>query len=161
MRKVFLWIILFAILGSIHFMIVKKENTLANGTDMLFRLLPRDPRSLMQGDYMVLRYDISEKVPVSQLEAQGCIVVSLDANDVARYIRVHRNEPLAPDEHLLFYKNRKGLRLGAESFYFQEGDAHLYRDAKYSELRVDDSGKSILIGLRGENLQPIGKKVIK
>jgi uncharacterized membrane-anchored protein len=40
---------------------------------------------------------------------------------------------------------------GADSFFFQEGDADIYAQAKYSVLRVDDDGDSILVGLTDEH----------
>ena len=126
---------------------------------MLLRLAPVDPRSLIQGDYMILRYAIAGEIREAQLqlEDKGFIVVSLDENNVAKFVRIHKGEDLQADEHLLFYRNRGALRLGAESFMFQEGDAKLYSKAQYGELRVDASGKSVLVGLRGEDLIPLGR----
>jgi uncharacterized membrane-anchored protein len=112
----------------------------------------------MQGDYMVLEYAIAEVVPESQLDDKGCIVVSLDENDVAKFVRTHKGEGLQAGEHLLFYRNRGGLRLGAESFMFQEGHADLYSAARYGELKVAESGASVLVGLRGEGFKPLGRK---
>jgi uncharacterized membrane-anchored protein len=89
---------------------------------------------------------------------KGHIVVILDSNNVARVVRVHRGEKLGEGEYLLFYRNRGELRLGAESFMFQEGDADLYSKAKYGELKVDASGASVLVGLRGEDFKPLGRK---
>jgi uncharacterized membrane-anchored protein len=156
MKKTILLITTMLILVSINFLIVKKEETLKNGRTMLLALAPVDPRSLMQGDYMILRYAIARN-NTSDLEESGCIVITLDKNEVASYVRVHKNEPLKPDEHLLFYRNRGGMRLGAESFFFQEGDADLYSKAKYGELKVDESGQSVLVGLRGELFTPLKK----
>jgi uncharacterized membrane-anchored protein len=143
---------------SINLLIVKKEDTLANGRTILLRLAPVDPRSLMQGDYMVLRYEIARGIYKEQLEDKGCIVVSLDQNDVAKFVRVHEGECLQTSEHLLFYRNRGGLRLGAESFMFQEGDADLYAKARYGELKVDRSGASVLVGLRDDDFKPLARK---
>ena len=158
MKKFILWGAALLILAAVNVMIMQKERTLTNGRTMLLRLAPRDPRSLMQGDYMVLRYALAREVPKEQLQAAGCIVVSLDEHEVAEFVRVHRDEQLGSGEHLLFYRNRRGLRLGAESFFFQEGDAELYANARYGELKVDESGASVLVGLRGEDLAPLGKR---
>ncbi len=159
MRKIFVWGLTLLVLGAINYLIINKEDTLANGRTMLLRLLPVDPRSLIQGDYMELRYALAREVPRSQLKRdKGHIVVSLDMNNVAKFVRVHRGEPLQEGEYLLFYRNRGELRLGAESFMFQEGDAKLYEAGKYGELRVDDSGASVLVGLRGEDFKPLGPK---
>ena len=144
---------------AVNYLIVTKEQTLASGRTMLLELIPVDPRSLIQGDYMQLRYAIDRDIPKSQLQRdKGQIVVSLGADDVARFVRVHGGEKLREGEYLLFYRNRGALRLGAESFMFQEGDAGLYSEAKYGELKVDASGSSVLVGLRGKDFKPLGKK---
>jgi uncharacterized membrane-anchored protein len=159
MRKILFWGTTLFILVAVNYLIVTKENTLAKGRTMLLELVPVDPRSLIQGDYMQLRYAIARGLPKGQLDkAKGHLVVSLDANRVARFVRVHRGESLGEGEYLLFYRNRGELRLGAESFMFQEGDADLYSKAKYGELKVDISGASVLVGLRGEDFKPLGRK---
>jgi len=156
MKKILFWATPLLVLVAVNLLIVKKEDTLARGRTMLLRLAPVDPRSLIQGDYMVLRYAMAREISKAELEDKGCIVVSLDANDVAQFIRVHRGESLQAGDHLLFYRNRGGLRLGAESFMFQEGDAELYAQARYGELKVDESGASVLVGLRGDDFKPLG-----
>jgi len=158
MKNILFWGTTLLVIGGVNLLIVKKEDTLANGRTVLLGLAPVDPRSLMQGDYMVLRYAIAEVIPESQLSGKGCIVVSLDENDVAKFVRIHKGEGLQAGEHLLFYRNRGGLRLGAESFMFQERHADLYSEARYGELKVDESGASVLVGLRGENFKPLGRK---
>jgi uncharacterized membrane-anchored protein len=159
MRKILLWSTTLFVLVAVNYLIVQKEGTLANGRTMLLHLAPVDPRSLIQGDYMELRYAIGEAIPKALLSKnKGNIVVVLDSNNVARFVRVHRGEKLGDGEYLLFYRNRGELRLGAESFMFQEGDAGLYSKAKYGELKVDASGASVLVGLRGEDFKPLGRK---
>ena len=159
MKKILFWGTTLLVIVAVNLLIAKKEDTLANGRTMLLRLAPVDPRSLMQGDYMVLRYTMAGELSHVQLEEKGCIVVSLDENEVAKFVRVHAGERLEAGEHLLVYRNRGGLRLGAESFLFQEGDAALYAKARYGELKVDDSGSSVLVGLRGDDLQPLARKL--
>jgi uncharacterized membrane-anchored protein len=158
MKKIVFLVSTLLVITVVNFLIVKKEHTLANGRTVLLRLAPVDPRSLMQGDYMILRYAMAREVSKSQLGDKGYIVVSLDENDVAKFVRVHQGESLQEDEHLLFYRNRGGLRLGAESFLFQEGDADIYSNARYGELKVDESGTSVLVGLRGDDFKPLGGK---
>ena len=159
MRKIVFWAVTILVFGAVNFLIVKKEDTLTHGRTMLLRLAPVDPRSLIQGDYMQLRYAIAREIQRTHLNKdKGYIVVSLDENHVAKFVRVHREEILQEGEHLLFYRNRGELRLGAESFMFQEGDAQLYEKAKYGELKVDVSGASVLVGLRGEDFKPLGRR---
>jgi uncharacterized membrane-anchored protein len=158
MKKIILLATTLLVLLAVNYSIAKKEGILRDGHTMLLRLAPVDPRSLMQGDYMVLRYALANNFPKKQLANKGCIVVALDENKVATFVRVYDDTPLYDDEHLLVYRNRDGLRLGAESFFFQEGDAKLYSKARYGELKVDRSGASVLVGLRGEDFTPLGTR---
>lgn len=158
MKKIILLATTLFVILAVNYNIVKKEATLKNGNTMLLRLAPIDPRSLLQGDYMVLRYALANNIPKDQLANKGCIVVVLDENKVAEFVRIHEDTSLNDGEHLLFYRNRDGLRLGAESFFFQEGDAKLYSKARYGELKVDRSGASVLVGLRGEDFTPLGTR---
>lgn len=61
--KKYKWIIILLNLAVFLFFanrsIIHKEKTLEHGQLVLLKLAPKDPRSLMQGDYMVLRYDIA------------------------------------------------------------------------------------------------------
>lgn len=147
------------ILAAVNGLIVHKERILDSGTTVFLRLVPRDPRSLFQGDYMVLTYDIANRIPEAELRKQtlsGLIVISRDDNGVARFERFHSGAPLAAGELLLRYRRRGRLRLGAESFFFQEGHASFYERARYGELRVAPSGVSVLVGLRGEKFEKLG-----
>ena len=159
-KGILFWGTALLVLATVNLLILRKENTLANGRTILLRLAPDDPRSLIQGDYMILRYSIARdvRIPKDQLGRKGRIVVSLDENDIAHFVRIHKGESLQEREHLLFYRNRGGLRIGAESFFFQEGDAELYSRARYAELKVDASGASVLVGLRGEDFEHLGRK---
>lgn len=158
MKKVLLLATLFVVLLFINLLIFKKEETISKGHTILLRLAPRDPRSLIQGDYMALQYELAREIPASQLKNKGKIVVSVDNNKVAKFLRVYNGENLADGEYLLTYRKGRGLKLGAESFMFQEGDVQLYSSARYSELKVDPSGASVLVGLYGEDFKRLGKK---
>ena len=137
--------------------IVQKERVLAHGTPVLLELAPVDPRSLMQGDYMRLNYRMSRENRIDQAKPDGRIVITLDEDGVARFVRVYDGvSALAPGQHLLRYRNRSGfLRIGTDAFYFQEGHADRYRGARYGELRVDKSGESVLVGLRDSTFRSL------
>ena len=138
-------------------LIYQKEQTLAHGRQVFLKLRPVDPRSLMQGDYMRLAYAITDGFHEDNLQPDGRLIVKLDAQGIGTEARLDDGKPLAPEETYLRYRNRGGLRLGAESFFFQEGHAQVYDQAKYGELRVEASGDSVLVGLRGEHLEVLGK----
>lgn len=136
----------------------KKEELLKVGQLVLLELAPLDPRSLMQGDYMNLRYKISEDVGKEEIPKRGYCVVRLDSNGIADKLRYQKDlTPLSKDEHLIEYTsmNRWSINIGAESFFFQEGQAERYENAKYGGVKIDKKGNSLLIGLYDEQLKNI------
>ncbi|CAM3439746.1 GDYXXLXY domain-containing protein [Corallococcus sp. ZKHCc1 1396] len=144
-------------------LVVQKETVLARGRPVLLRLAPVDPRSLIQGDYMVLDYAISQtwREGREAPQADGNVVLRLDEHGVGQFVRYETpGTALAPDEVRLRFRIRNSrMRLGAEAFFFQEGHAERYENARYGELRVTDSGASVLVGLRDDSYQPLGKAV--
>lgn len=158
MRRLILWLFAIAVLVAMNLLIVQKESVLRSGTRMYLKLAPRDPRSLMQGDYMVLNYEMTNRFRGGGPREDGHLVVTVDADGVAQFVRVHhRATPLAAGERLLRYRVRDQVRLGAESFFFQEGHADRYAAARYGELRVAPSGESVLVGLRDERFRALGR----
>jgi uncharacterized membrane-anchored protein len=142
------------VLLGLNGLIAHKEHIKRNGHLMLLKTAPRDPRSLMQGDYMALAYQITRQIPTT---GDGLAVVILDTHNVARYSRVYGGEALQTGEHLLRFRVRHGrVRIGAEEFFFKEGEAHIYEKASYAELRVSSSGTALLTGLRGPDFEKLG-----
>lgn len=159
MRKWIFWPLSAGVLAVLNALIVHKESVLRSGEPVYLRLAPQDPRSLIQGDYMELRYDLTERLPaglVDAASADGHIVIRVDRDRVGHFVRLHGGEPLAGEEKLLRYRKRGRLRLGAESFFFQEGHAFHYERARYAELRVTSSGESVLVGLRDDRFNRLG-----
>jgi uncharacterized membrane-anchored protein len=157
-RLLIMWGVAALVLGVTNILIFQKERLLASPQSILLELAPRDPRSLVQGDYMALAYAITGDVPAQDLPADGHLVVVVGPDTVARFVRVHTpNVSLAPGELLLRYRVRDGsLHVGSESFFFQEGEASLYEQARYADLRVDSAGESLLVGLRGPDREVLG-----
>jgi uncharacterized membrane-anchored protein len=147
------------ILALFNWSVAKKEALLRDGTTLLIELAPVDPRSLIQGDYMRLEYRIARDLSGHyEWPRDGNIVVTAGADNVAVFVRRHEEgTPLAAGERLLYYRRRGGrIKIGTDAFFFQEGHAPRYQNAKYGELRVDPSGESLLIGLRDEQRRPLG-----
>lgn len=157
-RNLLLWLFAFLAVVVINVLVIQKEQLLATGQLVLLELAPVDPRSLVQGDYMRLRFDISDEVETETNMRDGFIVVRLDSENVARYVRIYdQNTSLAQDELLLRFRQRTyDVRVGPESFFFQEGTAKYYNNARYGEFRVSKSGDVLLTGLRGEDFEELG-----
>lgn len=138
--------------------VAKKEELIKDGQLVLLELAPVDPRSLMQGDYMALRYKTSEDINSENIPKRGYCVVQLDTNNVANKVRFQKDlTPLNKDEYLIKYtsSDRWNINIGAESFFFQEGQAKKYDKAKYGGVKIDKSGNSLLIGLYDEQRRKI------
>jgi len=160
--KKYKWIIilvnLIILLGLFNNSILKKETLLSDGKLILLELAPVDPRSLMQGDYMRLSYVISENIKDESISKRGFCVVKLEENGIAQKVRIQDGRtPLNEKEYLIEYTSNgwRGINIGAESFFFEEGVAEKYENAKYGGIKVDDKGNSILIGLYDEKRKKI------
>ena len=80
--KKYKWIVILVNLVIVLFLfnrsVVEKENLLENGKLVLLELAPVDPRSLMQGDYMRLSYEISQGLMTEDIPKRGYCIVTLD-----------------------------------------------------------------------------------
>jgi len=155
--KKYKWIIilinLFVLLVFFNISIVQKEKLLIDGQLVLLELVPVDPRSLMQGDFMRLNYDISNNINADSISKRGFCVVKLNKNGIAKKVRIQeKRTPLNKNELLIeyTYKERNGINIGAESYFYQEGVAEKYQKAKYGGVKVDNKGNSLLVGLYDE-----------
>ena len=148
---------LILLLGYFNWSVYQKEQTLKDGQLVLLQLAPVDPRSLMQGDYMRLNQEASSAPVDEQTATRGYAVLRTDSNQVGEIVRLQNTlEPVNDNELVIRYKiiNRR-LFLGAESFFFEEGQDTLYQKAVYGGLKVDDKGQSLLVGLYDEDFHLI------
>lgn len=134
------------VLVAVNHSIVAKERIKSNGERIFLALAPVDPRSLMQGDYMALRFEIAQQIPT---DASGSAGLLVQANGVAT---------LNPDQQApglrIRYRIRNGeVWLGTNAYFFEEGTAQRYENARYGVFRVDrGSGEAVLVGLADENI---------
>jgi uncharacterized membrane-anchored protein len=163
------------ILGLVNFSIVRKERLLESGRVVYLELAPVDPRSLMQGDYMALRFKLANEARPAMKRADvhgtrsfgfnrqgdlatddGRIVAVLNDSSIANYRRLDDGQPLASNEIYLRYRVREGeIKFATNAFFFQEGTANRYGLARYGEFRVAPNGELLLTGLRSGNLRPL------
>ena len=135
----------------------KKEALLEEGKLVLLKLVPVDPRSLMQGDYMRLNYEISNNIKFDSIPKRGFCVIKLDSINIAKRVRFQENTtPINNDEFLINYTQGDwNINIGAESYFFQEGEGTKFEEAEYGGVKIDDDGNSLLIGLYDKNLNLI------
>jgi uncharacterized membrane-anchored protein len=137
------------VLAAVNISILGKERIRDGGERILLELAPVDPRSLMQGDYMALRFTLANEIRSAE---SGTVPVVLDANGVARLDREARPESLR-----LRYRIRQGqVWLGTNAYFFEEGTAERFAGARYGEFRVDrDSGEAVLVGMVSPEFKPL------
>jgi uncharacterized membrane-anchored protein len=159
MRKAVLLLAGLALLAFVNFGIYQRERLLTDGTTVFLRLSPVDPRSLVQGDYMRLNFEVADQAfrgAASTAGSDGHIVVRLDPRGVGRFDRFGDGRPPARGEVALRYRIRGGQpNFATNAFFFEEGSAGRYAAAAYGEFRVGADGDMILTGLRGPGLEPL------
>ena len=148
-RKLVLGLVGVAVLAVLNGMVLQKERLLADGQTVYLELAPEDPRSLMAGDYMRLDYAIAEDIAQLRSDGvlQGRVVVRLNDARVAHFERAYRGGELGDAEILLRWRYRDRIVVGANAFYFEEGQAQRYENAQYAKLKADSDGHTVLVGL--------------
>lgn len=157
-QKLIVFINLILVLGLLGNSVVQKEKLLEDGQLVLLELAPVDPRSLIQGDYMRLSYAISQDIDYDNISKNGFCVVQLNPNGTVKEFRVQNEKiPLNSHEYLINYTKKRwnNINIGAESYFFQEGEGEKYESAKYGGVKVDGNGNSLLVGLYDEHLKLI------
>ena len=160
MRRLIALLAGLAILAVVNYAVYQREQLLTAGRVVLLELAPVDPRSLMQGDYMALRFQVAREAfgagKSDGVSADGRLVLRLDPRGVAGFVRFDDGAPLAADEVRMRYRVRAGNpKFATNAFFFEEGAADRYTAARYGEFRVDAGGESILTGLRDKDLKAL------
>ncbi|MEO8675689.1 MAG: GDYXXLXY domain-containing protein [Casimicrobiaceae bacterium] len=148
-----------ALLVAVNLVIASRERLLEEGRVVLLELTPVDPRSLMQGDYMALRFKAARDAfqTMSDAREDGRLVLALDSRGVATYVRRDDGAALAADEVRIRYRVRHGApKFATNGYFFEEGRANDFAKARYGEFRVAPDGEAILTGLRDEALKSLG-----
>lgn len=155
---------LILVLAVVNHTIWQRETLLAQGRVVLLQLAPVDPRSLMQGDYMALNFAVSDQLrpgfdpnEAAKQPADGYVVLVPDGNGVAQWVRTQADaQPVTGNEIALRYRIRdRDVRIVTNAYFFPEGQAERYAQARYGEIRVGDDGTGLLVRMLGENRQPL------
>lgn len=162
MRK---WLILLCaplILAVVNFAIWQNEQLIQHGDTVLLELAPVDPRSLMQGDYMALRFAMADAIrkqlPEHTQNMTGAIVVQLDEQRRASFIALKQQQSLQANQLYLQFRLRNGqVKFATNAFFFQEGSGAVYEQAKYGLFRVTKNGQLLLTHLVDAKLQVLGQ----
>ncbi len=146
-----------ACLGLVNFNVFKREELATTGRVVYLELAPVDPRSLLQGDYMRLNYDTFPRSYDQAYSPRGILVLTIDQQNIGEFAHFEYGEQaLAPNQQRLKYRsNGYEVEIGTESFFFEEGTGERFEAARYAEIRVNDAGEIVLVGLRDKDLKLI------
>ena len=157
------------VLAVVNVGIAGRERLIAEGRTVFVKLAPVDPRSMMQGDYMRLDYDLPIVRATRWMSRVGAnndgplwgsrlrIAVTLDARGVVVATRLldEGQAPPAGTQVLQLTPKDGGWTLVSDAWFFREGEAQRWQPAKYGEFRVTPDGKGLLVGVVGEDLKPL------
>lgn len=149
------------VLGVTGHAVIDRERVLDEGRVVLFELAPVDPRSLMQGDYMALRFALDDGLPRRNGAPAGppprFAYLDIDAEGRARLAGVGEALSQPPARVAVRIRMRDGApSVGPNAFFFQEGQAAAFEGARWGEFRVAADGTALLTHLRDEKLQRLG-----
>ena len=155
-------VFLIALLGAVNYKVQQFEDVLATGKPVVLKIAPADPRSLMQGDYMVLNYAILSELQQSQFSSESnesnettgidesspsgkkaYILVHLDKNHVATFCEKQSEIPTdfkhcTPNVYLPIRYKGWLPELPSQDYFFAEGKGEHYAQAEYAEYRFKD-----------------------
>jgi uncharacterized membrane-anchored protein len=153
-------------LGAANYDVMKKEQVISGGQKIYIALVPRDPRSLLQGDYMALNFGFPANVQTALdkddlMQQTVSVAAALDSKGVATVLRVIDPTTLdisaLPSGQIRLPLQRKGGQwvLVTDAFYFPEGRGEPFKQAKFGEFRALADGRALLVGLADGSLRPI------
>ena len=155
-------VFLIVLLGAVNYKVQQFEDVLATGKPVVLKIAPADPRSLMQGDYMVLNYAILSELQQSQFSSESnesnettgidelspsgkkaYILVHLDKNHVATLCEAQSEIPTdfkhcTPNVYLPIRYKGWSPELPSQDYFFAEGKGEHYAQAEYAEYRFKD-----------------------
>ena len=152
--RALIWVGALLVLGGVNWEIYSKERVIRGGETVYLELAPVDPRSLMQGDYMALRFRLADEVEAWRAVSgrERLRTAPLDVDDRGIATLAGRDGSLE-----IAFRVRGGrVWLGTNAYFFQEGTADHYTTARYGEFRIDPStGEAVLVGLRDAELNAL------
>lgn len=152
------------------------EDVLNTGEPIILKTAPLDPRSLMQGDYMTLNYeilgDVSNEIELFQTEntedseISGILdekkyfiyaLLKRDELGVSTLCRLEIDKPTSfegctPNIYLPIKVSHWWPSLPSQDYFFAEGKGEYFAQAEYAEYRFKN-GTALLYRLLDKNLK--------
>ncbi|WP_379138899.1 GDYXXLXY domain-containing protein [Paenibacillus sp. sgz500958] len=144
--------------GYLGVYVAQSETLLTTGTTLKLEIEPLDPRSLLQGDYVVLNYSISTppESAAADLESyQGKrkikVVVVPDEKGVYVFDRVFHSGDILREGEVVLNGKISGwgtIHYGIETYFVPEGTGLAVQSkARFASIRVNTHGDALLEAL--------------
>ncbi|WP_410512808.1 GDYXXLXY domain-containing protein [Paenibacillus sp. BR2-3] len=144
--------------GFLGVQAVRSEVLLTTGTTVKLEITPLDPRSLLQGDYIVLNYSISNPpepfaTELEDYRGQHKVKVVLSRDDRGVYVlnRFYKSGEALSDAEVVINGKLNGwgsIRYGIETFFVPEGTGlDVQSKAKFATIRVNAQGDALIEAL--------------
>lgn len=148
------WLPLLIALTSIAFMlglISHHHRHIALGQVIYVQLTPVDPRSLLQGDYMQLGYNLHLQADKSSRRYEKALAF-IELND--RNVVIQTSWQKSAKSQPLWLSYNRNWQPAADSFFFAEGLGACYEQARFAKLSLYQK-HAVLLDLVDENLQDL------
>ena len=111
-----------ALLGAVNYKVQQFEDVLATGKPVVLKIAPVDPRSLMQGDYMVLNYAILSEFQQSQVlpESNETIesnepIETVESNEITETTGIDESSPSGNKAYILVHLDKNHVATFCEA----------------------------------------------
>ncbi|MCV6608336.1 MAG: GDYXXLXY domain-containing protein [Campylobacterales bacterium] len=149
---------------SVIYGVYLKEQTLEHGAVLRLELRPVDPRSLIQGDYMILDFELTEEINKLLPEASknySQVVLDIDDKSIGVFksfveeeINLGENQVILNFTYIQIDEEFLS-KVATTSYFFEEGTGKKYEKAKFGEFRVSKDGEAVLVYLLDKDLKII------
>jgi len=157
MKKIVFIVNIILFVSIFIYSVVQKERLISSGQKMILKLQPVDPRSLMQGDYMRLDFQLANDIENKEKFETKKAIVKLDSKNIGTLKSLYtKGSKLNKNEIVLNFKYKYDrVVIITDAWFFQEGKAKKFEEAKYGEFRIDSSGVGLLVKLLDKDLKEI------
>lgn len=126
--------------------IFQKEAIKNDGEVIYFKLAPVDPRAFMLGDYMALNFE--HNLRNHSDENMQTFIVTLNDQKIVIDAAPYQGTTVKDNQRLFRIQDQ----LRPDRFYFQEGHAKSYEEAKYGLFRYVSPSQFLLDDMTDETL---------
>ncbi|WP_200930715.1 GDYXXLXY domain-containing protein [Bacillus sp. FJAT-28004] len=148
-------------LGYVGYHAAVSEALLSSGTSIKLAIEPLDPRSILQGDYVRLQYNIStppdhiaQELETRRSNSRIKVVLQQGTDGIYNFDRIYRNGETVTNKEIVINGSTSGWRninYGIETYFVPEGTGiETEQNARFAYVMVGTRGDALLEKLTKE-----------